>query len=398
MLKHHAGRKNPPASATICGIGAVTGYGWGRKYLWDGVTEGEPAAQLVPGFGAALAHDEAWLALVPDGGDRLDGRGRFGRAVHAAVREAVDDATERGWRRGDVVGVVHAIVLGEVELWRDFYLVHGMRHTRKQFIELMPSTPLTTMMREHDFHGPCMGVTAMCASGNAGLLTAKMWIDAGIVSDVVVVATDISVSPECLKPFVDLGVCVVDRPALDGCRPFQEGSAGFIVGEASVAMVVSSSPDGGYASLLGGAMTQDAHHVISIEPSHTELRRCWTTALANAGIDGHEVAYLNAHGPGTRQCDTAEGGLFDEFLPEAEGLFSVKPLTGHCQGAAAAVEVAVSCMAFDTGWIPAPPQVAPGHPRLLSGLVARRSGPVLKSSVGMGGNNSAILLDEPISA
>jgi 3-oxoacyl-[acyl-carrier-protein] synthase II len=391
-------RNRRPASATICGIGAVTGYGWGRKYLWEGVSSAEPAARLVPGFGEALEHDEAWLALVPPGGDQIDGRGRFGRAVHAAVREAVDDATDRGWRRGEVVGVVHAIVLGEVELWRDFYLLHGMRHTRKQFIELMPSTPLTTMMREHDFHGPCMGVTAMCASGNAGLLTAKMWIDAGIVSDVVVVATDISVTPENLKPFVDLGVCVVDRPSLDGCRPFQEGSGGFIVGEASVAMVVSSSPHGGYASMLGGAMTQDAHHVISIEPSHAELRNCWSRALANAGVDGRHVAYLNAHGPGTRQCDTAEAALFEEFLPEAEGLFSVKPLTGHCQGAAAAVEVAVSCMAIDTGWIPAPPQVAPGHPRLLSGLVRRRPGPELKSSVGMGGNNSAIVLREAIGA
>jgi 3-oxoacyl-[acyl-carrier-protein] synthase II len=390
------GKETKMPSTTICGIGAITGYGWGRKYLWEGVTSGEPAAQLVPGFGGVFEHDEAWLALVPAGGDPTDGRGRFGRAVHAAVREAVDDATDRGWRRGDVVGVVHAIVLGEVELWRDFYLVHGMRHTRKQFIELMPSTPLTTMMREHNFHGPCMGVTAMCASGNAGLLTAKMWLEAGIATDVIVVATDISVTPENLKPFVDLGVCVVDRPSLDGCRPFQEGSGGFIVGEASVAMVVSSKPSGGYATLRGGAMTQDAHHVISIDPSHAELHRCWRTGLANAGLDGHEVAYLNAHGPGTRQCDQAEAALFDEYLPEADGLFSVKPLTGHCQGAAAAVEVAVSCMAFDIGWVPAPPRVAPGHPRLLSGLVRRRPGPVLKSSVGMGGNNSVVVLDEPV--
>jgi 3-oxoacyl-[acyl-carrier-protein] synthase II len=88
--------------------------------------------------------------------------------------------------------------------------------------------------------------------------------------------------------------------------------------------------------------------------------------------------------------------LFDQYLSAADGLFSVKPLTGHCQGAAAAVEVAVSCMAFDVGWIPAPPQVAPGHPRLVSGLVRRRPGPVLKSSVGMGGNNSVVVLDEPV--
>jgi 3-oxoacyl-[acyl-carrier-protein] synthase II len=362
------------------------------------VASGEPAAELVGGYGSELKDDEAWLALVPEGGDAFDGRGRFGRAVHAAVREAVEDATDRGWRRGDVVGVVHAVVLGEVDLWRDFYLVHGMRRTRKQYIELMPSTPLTTVMREHDFHGPCMGVTAMCASGNAGLLTAKLWLDAGVCTDVVVVATDISATPENIRPFVDLGVAIVDRPPLDACRPFQAGSSGFVPGEASVAMVVSRSPNGGYATMLGGAMTQDGHHVISIEPSHAELRRCWTSGLANAGVDGADIVYLNAHGPGTRQCDTAESGLFEEFLPNAAGLFSVKPLTGHCQGAAAAVELAVSCLAMETGWIPAPPQVAPGHPKLMSGLVRRQPGPEVKSSVGMGGNNSIVVLDGPLAS
>jgi len=385
-------------TATVCGIGAVTGYGWGRKYLWEGVTSGLPSGRLTPGFGAAFDADEVWLSPVPDGGDVTDGRGRFGRAVHAAVREALEDATDRGWRPGEVVGMVHAIVLGEVELWRDFYLVHGMRRTRKQFIELMPSTPLTTIMREHDFHGPCMGVTAMCASGNAGLLTAKQWIDSGMATDVIVVATDISATPENIKPFVDLGVCVADRAPLDGCRPFQEGSGGFIVGEASVAMVMSSVPNGGYARVLGGAMTQDAHHVISIEPSYEQLRRCWTTGLASAGVHPLDVAYLNAHGPGTRQCDTAEALLFDEMLPAAAGVYSFKPLTGHCQGAAAAVEVALTCLAYDSGWIPAPPQVANGHARLVSGLVRRVRGPVLKSSIGMGGNNSVVVLDEPIGA
>jgi 3-oxoacyl-[acyl-carrier-protein] synthase II len=386
--------KSTTAPVGICGIGAVTGYGWGRKYLWEGATTGEPSARLTPGYGAVFAQDDVWVSLVPEGGDAADGRSRFGRALHASVREAVDDAMDRGWRPGATVGIVHAIVLGEVDLWHDFYLVHNMRRTRKQFIELMPSTPLTTMMREHDFHGPCMGVTAMCASGNAGLLTAKQWLDAGMATDVVVVATDISARPENIKPFVDLGVAVAHRHPLDGCRPFQEGSSGFIVGEASVAMVVSSRGDA-YARVRGGAMTQDAHHVISIEPSHAELRRCWTSAMASAGVDPATVAYLNAHGPGTRQCDTAEGGLFDELLPQATGLYSFKPLAGHCQGAAAAVELALTCLAYDTGWIPAPPRVAPGHPRLISGLTRRVPGPVVKSSIGMGGNNSMVVLDEP---
>ena len=87
-----------------------------------------------------------------------------------------------------------------------------------------------------------MNVTAMCASGNAAMLTAKMWLDAGVASDVIVVASDLSATPENIRHFRNLGVVFPDAPALDVCRPFQEGSKGFAGGEASVGMVVSGRP------------------------------------------------------------------------------------------------------------------------------------------------------------
>jgi 3-oxoacyl-[acyl-carrier-protein] synthase II len=104
---------------------------------------------------------------------------------------------------------------------------------------------------------------------------------------------------------------------------------------------------------------------------------------------------MNAHGPGTAQCDAAEGIMLDRLFPEAAGIFSIKPLVGHCQAAGAAVEIMATIYAFQTGYVPAPPQVAPGHPRLVNGLTARRPGPMLKSSIGMGGYNTAIVLGEP---
>jgi 3-oxoacyl-[acyl-carrier-protein] synthase II len=59
------------------------------------------------------------------------------------------------------------------------------------------------------------------------------------------------------------------------------------------------------------------------------------------------------------------------------------------------VEVAISCLGYEENLIPAPLAVAPGHDRLISGPVARQPGPTIKSSIGMGGYNTAILLDEP---
>jgi 3-oxoacyl-[acyl-carrier-protein] synthase II len=383
---------DPPV---VCGVGTVTGYGWGRKHLWDGLVTGESAVRLQPGFGSAFDRDEIWLAMIPDEHGDTETETKFSRSLRAAAREAVDDAKERGWRPGETVGLIHAVVLSEVGLWREFYAEKGGRASRREYIKLMPSTPITNLMIEHGFHGPCMNVVAMCASGNAALLTAKLWIDAGLVDDVLVVATDVSCAPENARPFVDLGVVVVDRPPLDACRPFQEGSKGFVGGEASVGLVVSGRPDGAYAQVLGGSMSHDAHHAISLAGKPEQIEACYRSALRNADVAAEEIVYFNAHGPGTRQCDGAEAGLFDALFPDAAGIFSFKPLVGHCQAAAAAVEVAISCLAYEEGSIPAPPRVAPGHPRLVSGPVPREAGITFKSSIGMGGYNTAVLLDEP---
>ena len=54
-------------------------------------------------------------------------------------------------------------------------------------------------------------------------------------------------------------------------------------------------------------------------------------------------------------------------------VYSVKPLVGHCQGAASAVEVAAAALGYDDGVIPAPPIVAPGHAQLLDGAPRSRT-------------------------
>jgi 3-oxoacyl-[acyl-carrier-protein] synthase II len=381
------------AQPGIVGLGTVTGYGWGRKLLWNGMLSGESAVVARTGYEAVLGYDVAYAALLPDEGP--DGMSRFSGALTFAAEEAIEDATDRGWRPGPNVGLIHAVVLGEVDLWHDFWLDHDAKLSRRGYLQLMPSTPLSLLMQRHDFHGPTMGVTAMCASGNAALLTAKMWVDAGIVSDVIVIATDVSARAENIKHFVDLGVAVVDIPALEACRPFQEGSRGFPAGEASVAYVVSNRSGAPYVRVAGGSMNHDGFHVVSINPDHQQIRRCFDDAIANAGISPLDVAYLNAHGPGTVQCDAAEAEMLDTILTEAVGVYSMKPLAGHCQGAASAVELAGTCLAYDTGIIPAPPQISAGHPKLITGATLRQPGITLKSSIGMGGHNSVVVLAEP---
>jgi len=375
----------------ITGIGAVTGYGWGADQLWDGLLSGKPAASLVHGYGPT-GDQSVWLARVPAGGDPTDGESRSARAMRAAAREAIADASDRGWSPGRRVGVLHAVVLPEIEGWREFYLNDGGRRRVRDYLALMPSTPVSLLMQEYGFHGPAMNVSAMCASGNAGVITAKMWLDAGLVDDVVFVATDLSLTPENVDHFTRLGVAVVDTEPLDACRPFQEGSRGFAVGEAAVAFVLSGRGHLPYVNVLGGAMSHDAHHVTSVDPARVHIDECVRDALDNAGVPAERVRYLNAHGPGTQQCDRAESGVLDDVLAGRAQIYSVKPLAGHCQGAAAAVEIAAAALGYEHGTVPAPPAVAAGHPRLLDGPTPMVDGITLKTSLGMGGQNSAVVL------
>ena len=375
----------------FAGVGAVTAYGWGREPLISG---------LLSGVSAVVPHDgyewspgaKANVALVADGGRPSDGPSRFARAMRAAAREAVTDALDRGWTPGPTVGLVHSVVLGEVDLWRDFYGTDEGRLPVRRYLALMPSTPMSTLMQEFGFHGPAMNVSAMCASGNAGLLTASAWLDGGLASDVLVVSTDISCTSENVLHFRNLGVAITDVDPEDACRPFQEGSQGFLMGEASVGFLMTRRSTRPYGRLLGGSMSHDAHHVTSIEPSRTQVRRCYTDALNSAGKKPGDIAYLNAHGPGTRQCDATETEMLDTLLTDAS-VFSVKPLAGHCQAAAAAVEVAASLLGFERGVVPAPRRRAPGHARLLDGASPLRAGATLKSSIGMGGHNSAVIIE-----
>ncbi|HTZ07823.1 MAG TPA: beta-ketoacyl synthase N-terminal-like domain-containing protein [Acidimicrobiales bacterium] len=391
QARPNGGPQRDPVS--LCGIGAVTGYGWGHKLLVEGLLSGESAVRPTPGFSPHFEDDVAWVARIEDEGDPEDGPSRYHRAVRFAARQAVHDALDRGWRPGPVVGTVHGYVLADVDAWRAYHHRGGLHATKREWMSLMPSTVLSMIAQEFGFHGPTMGVTAMCASGVAGIVTAQMWINAGMADDVLVIMSDISLTPENCAAFAKVGVLFVDGPSMDLCRPFQEGSRGFTAGEAAVAFVVSRRPGGSYATVLGGAMTHDGYHAIHIAPDHTQVFAAFVGAIEHSGVHPSEIAYVNAHGPGTQQCDSAEAAVFDAMFPNAEGIFSVKPLSGHCQGAAGAVELCASLYGLERGVIPAPPRVAKGHPRLLDGPTACVEGPVVKSSLGMGGHNAVMVLE-----
>jgi 3-oxoacyl-[acyl-carrier-protein] synthase II len=378
------------STIAIAGLGAVTGYGWGLGELWKGLMSGKSAAHPI------VFDDFVGLAAtVPEGGDENDSITLFGRALYGSGREAVVDARQRGWNPGPRVGFVLCTSLGEVQGWRDFYFEHGGRLRRRHYLQLLPSTAPSMFMAEFGFTGPSMNVGAACASGALGVILARQWIVSGFATDVVVSGTDLSVTGENAWHFGALNVLAREGPPEQACRPFQEGSQGFIAGEASAALVVTGqSGVDAYAHVLGGGLTHDAFHPIAIKPDGLQVAAAWSQAIDEAHIGPDEIVYVNAHGSGTVLNDTVEAGVADAMFPERTRLYSTKMLTGHGLGAGGALETAVAALTYETGEIPAPPLVASGHPRVLDGVTPRSPGPTLKSSIGMGGYNAALVIDK----
>lgn len=375
----------------IVGLGAVTAYGWGVPALWDGLRSGRSSAGHIE-----FDDFRGLAAMIPEGGDPEDSCTLFGRSLYGSGREAIADARDRGWEPGERVGLLLCTSLGEVQGWRDLYFEHQGRMRRRHYLQLLPSTAPSMLMAEFGFTGPSLNVGAACASGTLGIVLARQWILSGFATDVVVSGTDLSVTPENAWNFEALGVLALDGEPEQACRPFQEGSQGFIAGEASAAVVVTAQPgDGAYAEVLGGALTHDAFHPIAIKPDGIQVAAAWSSAIEEAGFGPDDIAYVNAHGSGTTLNDTVEAGVADALFPPTTQLYSTKMLTGHGLGAGGALETAIAALAYERGEIPAAPLVARAHPRALDGITTRRSGPTLKSSIGMGGYNAALVLDEP---
>ena len=376
-------------SPEIVGLGAVSGYGWGVDRLWQGLMSGKSA-------GKPLVYDgfDGLAAMVPDGGNEEDSVTLFGRAFYGSGREALADATARGWQPGARVGLILCTSLGEVQGWRDLYFEHSGQVRRRHYLQLLPSTAPSMLMAEYGFNGPSMNVSAACASGVLGIVLARQWLATGFATDVVVSGTDLSVTPENAWGMNALGVLATEGAPEQACRPFQEGSQGFLPGEASATLVVTGQQDvEGYAHVLGGALTHDSFHPIAIKPDGAQVAAAWSQAMADSEVEPADIAYINAHGSGTLLNDSVEAGVADALFPASTRIYSTKMLTGHGLGAGGALETAIASLTYERGEIPVPALVATAHPRVLDGVTPRAPGPTLKSSIGMGGYNAALVID-----
>jgi len=193
--------------------------------------------------------------------------------------------------------------------------------------------------------------TACSSSANAIFYGARL-IKNGLL-DVVIAGGADALAKFTLNGFNTL--MILDK---EYCRPFDDTREGLNLGEGAGYVVLVSVKVAktlnkpAYCALSGYNNSNDAFHQTASSPDGTGSYLAMRGALAKAGLNPNDISYINLHGTGTPNNDSAEGAAIKRlFEPNFPPMSSTKSFTGHTLGASGGVEAVFSILAIKHGLI-----------------------------------------------
>jgi 3-oxoacyl-[acyl-carrier-protein] synthase II len=195
-----------------------------------------------------------------------------------------------------------------------------------------------------------------------------------------------------------------DDPA-HASRPFDAERDGFVMGEGAAVIVLEELEHARrrdatiYAELVGYGVTSDAHHMTEPDPAGAGQARAMQLALRDAALEASDIDYINAHASSTGIGDATETAAIKRALGREEArstpISSVKGATGHCLGAAGAIEAAVTILAMRDQIIPPTINYRTSDPACDLDYVPNTARPrqidvALSNSFGFGGHNAVL--------
>ncbi|RAY12823.1 beta-ketoacyl-[acyl-carrier-protein] synthase family protein [Actinomadura craniellae] len=271
---------------------------------------------------------------------------------------------------------------------------------------LMPNSTAARIAIRHGMHGPCLTVSAACASGAMAIGEAVQAIRAGGVDRAVAGGTDALLAPFFIAAFARLGALSRRNEAPSAAsRPFDDDRDGFVMGEGAAFLVLERAEDAAargarvYGEITGYTATTDGSHIVSPEQDGIPLARAMRAALGQAGLRPEDVGHVNSHGSSTLAGDQAEANALRAVFGAGTTppITALKGVTGYLLGAGGAFEAAIALRCAQDGLVPPVPNFgggpeATGLDVVTTGPRRVPPGPVLSCSVGFGGHNAALVL------
>ncbi len=242
--------------------------------------------------------------------------------------------------------------------------------------------------------GPCMVINNACASGTDAIGIGSIWLKSGICDIVIAGGADE------LSRIAYLGFSNLQLASKFPCRPFDIDRKGLNLGEGAALMILSlyknCTQTKGF--ILGYGCIADAYHPTAPHPRGEGLKKAIKQAITQADIDIEAISMINAHGTGTMANDYAEAAALEDIFGDSVAIVSTKGVTGHCLGAAGAIEALWTVYALNNRLCPGTIGLKHKDPNIKINILPQNKHVRLKNKIGIsqslafGGGNSCIVL------
>jgi 3-oxoacyl-[acyl-carrier-protein] synthase II len=405
----------------VTGIGALTPLGKTLDEYWDGLTNGVSGADFIKQFDCSKFKTR-FACEVKDFDpttylDRKEARkiDRFTQFALVVSDQAVLDA---GINKDNVdvdrVGVIFASGIGGLITFQEevvnFANGDGTPRFNPFFIpKMILDIAAGQISMRHGFRGPNFAVVSACASSTNAIIDAYDNIRLGKADIVLTGGSEAVVSAAGVGGFNAMKALSErnDDPKT-ASRPFDKDRDGFVMGEGAGMLVLESLEHALkrgakiYCEIAGGGATADAHHITAPHPEGLGAKNVMSAALKDAGMQASDIDYINVHGTSTPLGDIAETkAIMSVFGDHAYNLniSSTKSMTGHCLGAAGALEAIACVMSVVHDMVPPTinhftddPELDPKLNFTFNKAQKRTVRAALSNTFGFGGHNASVIV------
>ncbi|HDX3592882.1 TPA: beta-ketoacyl-ACP synthase II [Campylobacter jejuni] len=350
----------------VTGIGMINALGLDKESSFKAICNGESGVNKITLFDATdfpvqiAAEVKNFDPLEVVDGKEVKKIDRFIQLGIKAAREAMQDAGFSEELDKEEFGIVSASGIGGLPNIEKNSIICSERGPRKISPFFIPSA-LVNMLGglisiEHGLKGPNISCVTACAAGTHAIGEAYKSIALGNAKKMLVIGAEAAICPVGIGGFASMkALSTRNEDPQHASRPFDKERDGFVMGEGAGALVFEEYEEAKkrgatiYAELIGFGESADAHHITS--PTLDGPLRAMKKALNMAG--NPKVDYINAHGTSTPVNDKNETAAIKELFGNNVPLISsTKGQTGHCLGAAGAIEAVVSVMVLRDGVVP----------------------------------------------
>ncbi|MFA9555785.1 beta-ketoacyl-ACP synthase II [Evansella sp. AB-rgal1] len=357
----------------ITGVGAVTPLGNDVITTWEKVKAGESGIAPIESTNVENSNVKvAGEVKNFEPGNYMDFKearrmARFTHFAIAASKMAVEDA---GVVVGETIPAERIGVwvgsgiggLDEFEIQHKRFLSKGPKRVSPFIIPmLIPDMASGRVSIELGAKGINNCSVTACASGANSIGDAFRAVQNGDMDMMIAGGAEAAITEMTIAGFANMTALSTNPDPRTASRPFDKNRDGFVIAEGSGIVILEELEHALargakiYGELVGYGATGDAHHITTPAPDGEGGQRAMKLALADGGLLGTDVDYINAHGTSTYYNDLFETkavkAVFGEHAYDLS-ISSTKSMTGHLLGAAGAIEAIFSLLAIRDGVLP----------------------------------------------